>query len=68
MYTVDEGESKVNVCVSITQPDTNIFETFYVFVIDDSNPVYIPAGSPLASELLPTASILTYKPTQPFSS
>ena len=61
VYTVDEGESEVNVCVNINQPDDDIFinETFNVFVIDDSNSVYIPTGSPLASELLPTASRLT---------
>ena len=61
VYTVGEDESEVNVCVNITRPDNGIFinETFNVSVIYDSNSVYIPAGSPLSSESLPTACRLT---------
>ena len=52
VYTVDESVGAVNVCVNLTKPDIDILdETVRVFVIDKSSSVYIPPGSPLASEL-----------------
>ena len=49
-YTVDESVGSVNVCVALTQPETDILdETVNVFVVDNSSSVYIPAGAPLAS-------------------
>ena len=52
-YIVDESVSAVNVCINLTQPTHNIVEnTVNVFVIDDSNSIHIPGGSPLASEFL----------------
>ena len=51
LYTVDESVGSVSVCVNLTQPQVNIFdETANVFVIDNSNSVYIPSGAPLASK------------------
>ena len=52
IYTVDESEGAVNICVNLTQPTFDILdETVNVFVIDDSSSIYIPPGAPLASEL-----------------
>ena len=51
-YTVDESVGAVSVCVNLTRPEIEIDildETVNVFVIDNSNSVYIPAGAPLAS-------------------
>ena len=49
-YAVDESVGSVNVCVALTQPETDILdETVNVFVVDNSSSVYIPAGAPLAS-------------------
>ena len=51
VYTVDESVGAVNVCVNLTKPDIDILDQrFQVFVIDNSSSVYIPPGSPLASE------------------
>ena len=50
-FTVDESVGAVNVCVSLTYPVFDILdETVNVFVIDDPSSMYIPPGSPLASE------------------
>ena len=50
-YTVDESVGAVNVCVHLTNPVGEIpDEKVNVFVIDDPSSIYIPAGSPLASE------------------
>ena len=52
IYTVDESVGAVNICVNLTQPTFDILdETVNVFVIDDSSSIYIPPGTPLASEL-----------------
>ena len=52
-YTVDESVGRVNVCVNLTRPITDILdETVNVFVIDDPSSIYIPPGAPLASESL----------------
>ena len=52
-YTVDESVGSVNVCINLTEPTIDIFEeTTNVFVIDNSSSVYIPPGSPLASEFI----------------
>ena len=50
-YTVDESVGSVSVCVNLTRPEVDILdETVNVFVVDNSSSVYIPPGSPLASE------------------
>ncbi|CAI8053959.1 P-selectin [Geodia barretti] len=50
VYTVDESVGSVSVCVNLTRPETDILdETVQVFVIDNPNSTYIPAGAPLAS-------------------
>ena len=52
-YTVDESVGAVSVCVNLTQPETDILdETANVFVIDNPNSIYIPAGAPFASKVL----------------
>ena len=51
IFTVEESVGAVNVCINLIQPTFNIRDqTVNVFVIDDSNSVYIPTGAPLASE------------------
>ena len=50
-YTVDESAGPVNVCVNLTEPQTDILdETVNVFVIDFPSSIYIPANATLASE------------------
>ena len=52
-YTVDESVGAVSVCVNLTRPEVDILdETINVFVIDNPNSIYIPAGAPLASKVL----------------
>ena len=51
VYSVGEGNGSVEVCVNLTQPQKDIQdEVVKVEVLDDSDSVYIPPGSPLASE------------------
>ena len=53
-YTVYESVGAVNVCVNLTQPLFDILdERVNVYDIDYSRSVYIPPGTPLASELPP---------------
>ena len=50
-YTVVESVGAVNVCVNLIRPETDIFdETVNVFVVDNSDSIYIPAGARLASK------------------
>ena len=52
-YTVDESAGAVSVCVNLTHPMIDILdETVNVFVIDNSNSIYIPVNATLASESL----------------
>ena len=51
-YTVDESVGSVSVCVNLTHPEIDILdETVNVFVIDNTNSIYIPAGAPFASKV-----------------
>ena len=55
MYTVIESEGQVEVCVNLTQPETDILdESLRVDVFTNDNSVYIPPNSLLASKLLCT--------------
>ena len=52
VYTVVESDERVEVCVNLTQPLTDILDNTVnveVFVDDDS--IYIPPNAPIASKL-----------------
>ena len=50
-YTVLESVGSVEVCVELTQPQTEIYdETVTVTVVDYSSSTYIPPGATLASK------------------
>ena len=50
-YTVTECEGQVEVCVNLTQPQTDILdEVIYLDIIRNDTSRYIPEGSPLAGE------------------
>ena len=61
-YTVVEGDSLVEVCVNLTQPQIDILDEFiYVEAFNDESSVYIPSGAPLASEYITNrAYLLTF--------
>ena len=48
-YTVVEGEGQVEVCVNLTQPQTDILdEEIYMDVYRDNSSLYIPSHAELA--------------------
>ena len=50
-YTVTECEGQVEVCVNLTQPQTDILdEVIDLDIFRNDTSRYIPAGSPLAGE------------------
>ena len=52
VYTVVESDERVEVCVNLTQPNTDIFHnSVNVEVFVDENSIYIPRNSNIASKL-----------------
>ena len=52
VYTITESDGDVEVCVNLTRPSTDIFESFVgVEVYRNDTSLYIPSGVMLASEL-----------------
>ena len=52
VYTITEGDGDVEVCVNLTRPSTDIFDSFVgVEVYRNDTSLYIPSGVMLASEL-----------------
>ena len=52
VYTVVEHDERVEVCVNLTKPDTDILDnTVNVEVFVDNDSIYIPTNSNIASKL-----------------
>ena len=52
VYTVVESDERVEVCVNLTKPDTDILDnTVNVEVFVDKDSIYIPRNSNIASKL-----------------